>query len=168
VEVRVKECAINKILAECVDLLLPEIERRQVKCQLKLDSRQSIATVDPKILARIFINLIRNATEAMAKGGNLIIRTFESHQEIHIEIKNRPPGPQIKRPEALFMPFAEGGLSIGLPICYRLLKDMGGLLSFEQDTDFMAFTVSLSKTVRPYPINKSPRQDRFQPACSGR
>jgi C4-dicarboxylate-specific signal transduction histidine kinase len=150
VEIRLREYPVNKIIAECVDLLFPEMERRRVKCRLNLDPRQYVVYVDPKILARILINLIRNATEAVYKEGNLTISTFESGQDIHIEIKNHPPGPQIKHPEALFMPFAEeGGQSIGLPICYRLLRDMGGLLSFAQDKDFKAFTVSLSKGIQP-------------------
>ena len=163
VEVRLRECSVNKIIAECVDLLFPEMERRRIKCRLNLDSGQSVIYVDPKISARIFINLIRNATEAMVKGGNLIIRTSESDQDIHIEFKNHPPGPPIKHPEALFMPFAEGGQSIGLPICYRLLKDMGGLLSFAQNTVFQAFTVSLSKAVRPAQIKSNLRQVGIQP-----
>jgi len=49
------------------------------------------------------------------------------------------------------MPFAEGGESIGLPLCYRLLKNMGGLLSFTQETHYMMFTVCLPKDIRPHP-----------------
>jgi nitrogen-specific signal transduction histidine kinase len=43
------------------------------------------------------------------------------------------------------MPFAEGGESIGLPLCYRLLRNMGGLLSYTSEKDHMVFTVSLPK-----------------------
>jgi nitrogen-specific signal transduction histidine kinase len=48
------------------------------------------------------------------------------------------------------MPFAEGGESIGLPLCYRMLKNMGGLLSFAPEKDYMVFTVSLPKTIEPH------------------
>ena len=64
------------------------------------------------------------------------------------EKKNKAKGLKLKDPELYFMPFAEGGRSIGLPLCYRLLKDMGGLLSFVQDQEFMVFTVSLPKKVQ--------------------
>jgi two-component system, NtrC family, sensor histidine kinase HydH len=43
------------------------------------------------------------------------------------------------------MPFADEGESIGLPLSYRLLKDMGGLLSFSQAKDCIVFTVTLPK-----------------------
>ena len=89
--------------------------------------------------------MIRNAAEAMDKGGELIIKTFESDQDVHIEFKNQSPGLKVKDPEVLSMPFAEGGGNIGLPLCYRLLKDMGGHLSFIQENGYAVFTVSLSK-----------------------
>ena len=34
---------------------------------------------------------------------------------------------------------------VGLPLCYRLLKDMGGILSFSQKTDTAVYTVSIPK-----------------------
>ncbi len=151
VEIRPQECSVNKIIADCVDLLSPEMDRRQAMCQLDLDPKLSVVLADPSILAQIFINLIRNASAAMIEGEILNIRTFEREQDLQIEFKNRAAGAKIKQPELLFMPFAEGGLSLGLPLSYKLLEDMGGLLSVTQEQDFMIFTVSLPKTVQPSP-----------------
>ena len=151
VEIRPQECSVNKIIADCVDLLSPEMDRRQAMCQLDLDPKLSVAFTDPSILAQIFINLICNASEAMIEGEILNIRTFEREQDLQIEFKNKVAGAKIKQPELLFMPFAEGGQSLGLPLSYKLLEDMGGLLSVTQEQDFMIFTVSLPKTVQPNP-----------------
>lgn len=49
-------------------------------------------------------------------------------------------------PELLFLPFDKGGETIGLPLCYRLLRKMGGLLSFAQEPGHVIFTVSVPKT----------------------
>ena len=54
-----------------------------------------------------------------------------------------------KDPELLFLPFEEGGESIGLPLAYRLVKDMGGVLSFAREDSAIVFTVSLPKTAPP-------------------
>lgn len=151
VEVRLQECSVNKIIADCVDLLSPEMDRRQAMCQLDLDPKLSVVLADPSILAQIFINLIRNASAAMIEGETLNIRTFEREQDLQIEFKNKVAGTKIKQPELLFMPFAEGGRSLGLPLSYKLLEDMGGFLSVTQEQDFMIFTVSLPKTVQPNP-----------------
>ncbi|MGB5923318.1 MAG: PAS domain S-box protein, partial [Syntrophobacteria bacterium] len=149
VEISPQECSVNIIIADCVDLLSPEMDRRQAMCQLDLDPKLSVVLADPSLLAQIFINLIRNASAAMIEGEILNIRTFEREQDLQIEFKNKVAGAKIKQPELLFMPFAEGGRSLGLPLSYKLLEDMGGLLSVTQEQDFMIFTVSLPKTVQP-------------------
>jgi signal transduction histidine kinase len=145
VEVRFQECSINTIVGDCKELLLPELERRKVICRLDLDPELSQARADPDILKQIFINLIRKAAESMAKGGNMVIKTWETEQDILAEIRNQAPGLHVKHPEQLFMPFADEGESVGLPLCYRLLKDMDGVLTFSQAKDYMAFTVTLPK-----------------------
>ncbi len=149
VQVRPQGCSVNSIIAHCVDLLSPETELRRITCKLKLHPDLSEVYTDPDILTQIFVNLILNAAEAMENGGVLAIRTFESEQDFCIEFKNPVPGQEIKHPELLFMPFAEGGESIGLPLCYRLLKNMGGLLSYTSEGGHMAFTVCLPKTKPP-------------------
>jgi len=146
VEIHPKDCSANTILAECLALLSPETEKKQVRCTLDLASKLPAVYADPEVLTQIFINLIRNATNAMDQGGTLIIKAYESDKEIRIEFKNQAPDLTVEHPETLFMPFAEGGQSIGLPLCYRLVKDMGGLLSFVQQKDYVIFTVSLPKS----------------------
>jgi len=154
VEIHPKECSVNSIIVDCLNLLSSETEARQIKCISDLDSRLPSTYVDPEILNQICINLIRNATEAMAEGGELFIKSFENDQEIHIEFNNKATGLKIRYPESLFMPFAEGSQSFGLPLCYRLLKDMGGLLSYTQDNDCITVTISLPKIIEPQPEKK--------------
>ncbi len=145
VEIRPQECSVNSIIADSVGLLSPETEIRGLRCQLNLNPDLSDVITDPDILTQIFVNLILNAAEAMDNGGVLTIKTFESEQDLYIEFKNPSSEPEVKHPELLFMPFAEGGESIGLPLCYRLLRNMGGLLSYTSEKDHMVFTVSLPK-----------------------
>jgi PAS domain S-box-containing protein len=150
VEIHPKECSVNSIVADSVGLLSPETEIRGLRCRLNLNPDLSDVYTDPDILTQIFVNLILNAAEAMDNGGILSIRTFESEQDLYIEFKNPSSEPAVQHPELLFMPFAEGGESIGLPLCYRLLKNMGGLLSYTSEKDHMVFTVSLPKAVRSH------------------
>ncbi len=145
VEVVPRECSINDVVKDCVALLSPEIHRRNAECLLLLDENLSLVMVDPDILAEVCINLIRNALAAMGTGGNVVIKTFETDQNLHIDFKNDNAGKKLKKPEMLFLPFDEGGESIGLPLSYQLLKNMGGLLSFVEEESSVVFTVSLPK-----------------------
>jgi hypothetical protein len=44
-----------------------------------------------------------------------------------------------------FLPFNSSERDFSLPLLYRLLKDIGGLLSYAQEEKDMVFTVSLPK-----------------------
>jgi PAS domain S-box-containing protein len=150
VEIHPQKCSVNSIISDSVGLLSPETEIRGLSCQLNLNPDLSDVYTDPDILTQIFVNLILNAAEAIDNGGVLSISTFESDQDLYIEFKNPSSQPSLKHAELLFMPFAEGGESIGLPLCYRLLKNMGGLLSYTSEEGHMVFTVSLPKSVRSH------------------
>ena len=150
VEIHPQKCSVNSIISDSVGLLSPETEIRGLSCQLNLNPDLSDVYTDPDILTQIFVNLILNAAEAIDNGGVLSISTFESDKDLYIEFKNPSSQPTLKHPELLFMPFAEGGESIGLPLCYRLLKNMGGLLSYTSEEGHMVFTVSLPKSVRSH------------------
>jgi two-component system sensor histidine kinase HydH len=155
VEIYPRLCSANAILAESLDLLSPEIEARQVKCVADLDSDLPPLYADPDVLAQIFINLIRNGIEGLQRGEALTLRTFQGEQELHVSFRNDSCGPPVQNPESFFMPFAEGGRGIGLPLCYRLTKDMGGVLSFSQDRDALVFTVSLPKSEPETPSRRN-------------
>ncbi len=146
VEIHPRKCSINDIIEDCLNLLSPETDKKEVICEKEMDQDLPLVYADPEVLTQIFINLIRNAVNAINPGGTLIVKGYEGDSEICIEFKNQAPEIMVTHPETLFMPFAEGGQSFGLPLCYRLVKDMGGLLSFAQDDVCITFTVSLPKT----------------------
>jgi two-component system sensor histidine kinase HydH len=143
VEMRQEECSVNPIIRDCIELLAPEIDHRRVTCRLQLAAGQPVVYADRDVLSQVFINLIRNALIAMEKEDVLTIRSFASEQNIHVEFRNQSRKPKINNPELLFLPFDEGGQSIGLPLCYRLVKSMGGLLAFSEELEHVTFMVSL-------------------------
>jgi len=142
-----QECDINSIITYCVNLLSPESESKHIKCRIDLDTNLPKVYADPEILTQVIINLIRNAIKAMENEELLVIETIESDQNIYVVFKNKTPAQKkLGSPEHLFLPFDEGGDSIGLPLCYRMIKNMEGTLSFSQDGSHMAFTISFKKT----------------------
>lgn len=145
VEIHQKDCFINGIIKDAAGLLAPEIDKHAIYCRLDLDPNDPTVHADRDVLNQVFINLIRNAIGAINKGEALTVTSSQDPQRVHIEFRNRTNKPRIKNPEVLFLPFDEGGQSIGLPLCYRLVKSMGGMLSFNQEQDLIAFTVSLPR-----------------------
>jgi PAS domain S-box-containing protein len=140
-------CFINDIIAECVDLLSPEIERRHIHCSIHLEKAQSPLYADPDILSQIIINVMNHALESMGEQGELSIQDHEDEHTIYVDFRCLLTKGTMLDPEHLFMPFDEGGEEIGLPFAYRLAKDMGGLISVSQEEQHIIFTVSLSKAL---------------------
>ncbi len=143
---RKKTFSLNSILKRSLVLLSPEIEKHHIKLDVDLNRGMKRIELDSDLLTEVFINLIRNAIFSLNEGGTLHIRSYETNGNICIEFKNRMEKRKVKKAEKLFLPFGEGGQSIGLPLSFRLVKNMGGLLSFSQDGDFAVFTVTFSKS----------------------
>jgi two-component system, NtrC family, sensor histidine kinase HydH len=148
VEICPRECSVNTVVTQCVELFLPHLQGKNIICRVDMNENMPPVLTDPDILAQVCINLMRNGLSATESGQELVIRTFETDRNIHIDFKNPATGASLKKPELLFLPFDEGGESIGLPLCYQLLKDMGGLLSFRLENDHVIFTISVPKTAQ--------------------
>lgn len=146
VEVFAEECSVNEIINDSLDLLSPEIEQLSMECQLTLEPNLPLVVLDRDILSQVCINLIRNAIESTKEGAILTIKSFQSANSVHIVFEHSSRMMRIKNREHVFLPFDEGGESIGLPLCHRLIKNMGGLLSFSEQEDRVLFTVSLPES----------------------
>jgi len=147
VEISPISCSINTVLSECMHLLAPELAGRKIEFRLQLEQEPALVYSDPDILMQVFINVIEHSMESMKAGDAIDIRTWGDEQNLYAEFKSPLAGDKIKEPELLFLPFDEGGESIGLPLAYRLVKDMGGLITFSQEEGYFVFTVSLPKHV---------------------
>lgn len=149
VEVRRRPCGVNSILEECLELLKPEIQQREIECEVHMDHGLPEVYLDPDILEHIFINLTRNIMGLNSSGEKFMVRTYQSSHTIHVDFRNGLKRPVIKDPELFFLPFNEGGQSFDLALSYRLIKNIGGFLTFNQSRDHLTFTVSLPKAGRP-------------------
>ncbi len=145
IQTQPRECMVNTVITECVELFSPELASEKAHLQLELDPGLSPAYVDPDILSQVFSTVITHSLKIMDKTRPLKMKTYETEENIYIDFWNPVHGQKIKDAEALFMPFEEAGADIEISRSYRLLKDMGGVLSFYQEPDHMVFSISLRK-----------------------
>ncbi len=101
-----------------------------------IDSTQSKPKiwVDSDRMKRVFVNIIRNAVDAMPEGGTLTITSNESNGSLEITFADTGAGmPEdvvAKIWTALFTTKAKG-IGLGLPICKRFVEAHGGTISVE-------------------------------------
>ncbi|WP_100406842.1 PAS domain S-box protein [Bacillus solitudinis] len=85
-----------------------------------------------KQLKQVFINLIRNALDAVGPNGVVIIRLFKyTDNQISIQVEDNGCGMTKERVERLGEPFystKEKGTGLGLMVCYKILEHHCGLI----------------------------------------
>jgi signal transduction histidine kinase/CheY-like chemotaxis protein len=87
-------------------------------------------------LYHVFINIIKNALQAMPQGGKLNIYGFTNDKRVEIDFEDTGPGLSSQELSQIFQPFystKEGtqGLGLGLPICRKILERYGGQLAVQ-------------------------------------
>ena len=145
VDVEPRACSVNDVVRSTMEYLAHDLERCGADVVLELDEALPVIRTDPDVLAELLTSLARNAVEAMDRGEALTIRSTESERHVEVTLRNRVPETRFKNPETLLLPFEEGGKTHGLPFCYKMLRNVGGLLSCEREGEELLFTVSLPK-----------------------
>lgn len=136
-------CAINALLADCVGLLFPEMQERGVWCELALGQDLPPVMADAEVLGQVCVTLFHTALQAVGRPGVIRVRTRRSGEAVLAEFRYAVPGGGVPNPETLFLPFEEGGQGVGLPLCSRMLQNMGGSLSFAEEFGDAVFTVAM-------------------------
>ncbi len=87
-------------------------------------------------LYHVFVNIIKNALQAMPHGGKLKVDGDVSSEEIAIHFQDTGPGLTAEELGQIFQPFystkdGTKGLGLGLPICRKILERYSGQLIVE-------------------------------------
>jgi PAS domain S-box-containing protein len=126
--------SVNDVIRETIALLRPEIENRGVTVKEKLAAQIPGIPIDPAQIKQALVNLIKNALQAMTKGGVLTLKTDEAADGIVMTVADTGggiPREQIKR---IFEPFyttKKKGTGLGLMIVQRIVREHGGRIELE-------------------------------------
>lgn len=116
--------------------------------------------VDPDQLMQVFLNLLKNASEAAGEaGGTIRIRTFYDHSlrlrrkdgehtglPLQVEITDDGPGIPPELQAQIFEPFVSGrenGTGLGLALVSKIISDHDGWISVDSVPGMTKFRISL-------------------------
>jgi signal transduction histidine kinase len=123
-----KEESLNKLLAESLALLdIPQA----INIENRLHDYQMV-NVDPDKFKRLFINLIKNAVDAMPNGGKITIQSVETNGNIEVSFADTGIGINDDILPKLFSPLCTTkaqGMGFGLAICKRIIEAHGGKIT---------------------------------------
>lgn len=126
--------SVNQIMTETLELLRPEIENRGQRIHEKLASNVPEIPCDAAQIKQVFVNLIRNAMQAMSRGGELSVETGGSNDAVFVNITDTGSGIPEEKLNRIFQPFfttKKKGSGLGLMIVQRIIREHGGRIDLE-------------------------------------
>lgn len=146
---------IHEVLERVRSVVLAEIPSG-LHIQRDYDLSLPELTGDKEQLIQVFLNLVRNAAQAMQGKGNIVLRTRIARQltlmkkrhplSVVIQVIDNGPGipPHLK--DKIFYPLVSGrpdGHGLGLTLAQDFINQHQGTIEFESEPGRTCFTVSL-------------------------
>ncbi|MDP8263801.1 MAG: ATP-binding protein [Candidatus Ancaeobacter aquaticus] len=149
-----KENDINEIISSTVTLLSPEMFQLNIVVEQNLSKKIPKTISDKGQLKQAFVNIIKNAVQAMRSGGILRISTYFERETIRITVEDRGCGISPEYISRIFDPHfttRSDGLGLGLMMTHRIIKEHGGDIEVKSQIDFgTVITVLLPlRTITP-------------------
>jgi signal transduction histidine kinase len=115
-------------------------------------AKKATASVDERQLERVFLNLVKNAAQAMHDGGKLTVTTKETNDFVEIVLADTGVGIPEESMRKLFTPLfttKAKGIGMGLAICKKIIEEHGGTISVKSKVgEGTTFTIKLPKEAR--------------------
>ncbi len=131
-EVRVEPHDLHDILDEVLDELLGnELAMSNVAVERHFDARIPHVPTDRNQLVQVFVNLVKNAMDAMSGGGRLTVTTQLVGEKARVSVRDTGCGMPPEQLDKVFMPFFTTkepgkGTGLGLSVSYTIIRSLGG------------------------------------------
>ena len=149
---------LHKILGDILLLQKQAVADRNIACVSQFDPSIPDIMADEALLTRLFLNLVRNALDAMGEDGQLTVTSRvlsdyrmaqnERHSRmVAVEVADDGPGIPGEDLENIWTPFfstKSTGTGLGLTICHKIVAEHRGMIKVESDPGHgTTFTVLL-------------------------
>ncbi|HLO13064.1 MAG TPA: ATP-binding protein [Pseudoneobacillus sp.] len=133
--IQLKRTNLRELIENTLELLQPQAYMNDIQFKLSCEESLFYLTCDKNQLKQVFLNILKNAMEAMRSGG-----------EIHLSLKNGLDGECVIAiqdegcgiPEELlprlgepFYSLKEKGTGLGLMICQKIIKQHNGSITYK-------------------------------------
>jgi signal transduction histidine kinase len=110
------------------------MNNRGLEVQTRLARQLPLAPIDATQIQQVLINLVRNAMQAMTRGGTLTLQTAEGSDGVWLNVADTGGGIPQEQINRIFEPFyttKKKGSGLGLMIVQRIVRAHGGRIELE-------------------------------------
>ena len=131
---QIKPAELNEVVMRTLEVLRPELDNRGLQVHTRLARQLPLAPLDATQIQQVLINLIRNAMQAMTRGGTLTLQTGEGSDGVWASVADTGGGIPQEQINRIFEPFyttKKKGSGLGLMIVQRIIRAHGGRIELE-------------------------------------
>jgi two-component system, sporulation sensor kinase E len=131
---QLQPASLNDVVLDAVQLLRPELENRGLLVNEQLESRLPAAPLDASQMKQVLVNLMKNAMQAMTKGGQLTLRTGQVSGGVWVSVQDNGGGIPQDQLNRIFEPFfttKKKGTGLGLMIVQRIVREHSGRIELQ-------------------------------------
>jgi PAS domain S-box-containing protein len=132
--VQLKPASLNMVVEKTLELLRPELENRGLTVTTKLLRGLTATPIDETQMQQVMVNLVKNAMQAMTKGGALQLQTGETPDNVWVGVTDTGGGIPEEQISRIFEPFyttKKKGTGLGLMIVQRIVRAHEGRIELE-------------------------------------
>lgn len=131
-------CDLQKLIADVALLFKAELEKRKIDLQIDVQPEPSAIRLDRGQMEQVFVNVMKNAMEAIGENGSITIRFGRQNGKAFVVIEDTGCGisPSVKA--NLFTPFFStkgDGQGIGLTLVQEILDAHGFEFSLDSEAN---------------------------------
>jgi len=141
---------VNKILDDVVlGLMEKELEVADIRLIRDYDLELPDTLLDPDQIGQVFINIIKNAADAIEKSGSITLSTRRDDETVRVTVTDTGSGMTSDQMEKIFLPFHTGkevgkGTGLGLSVSLSIVESFEGKMEVQSmPGSGSAFTVVL-------------------------
>jgi PAS domain S-box-containing protein len=131
---QIKLASLNEAVHKTLALVQPELDNRGLTVKTRLARQLPSSPFDPTQIQQVLVNLIKNAMQAMTRGGTLTIQTGEGSDGVWVSVGDTGGGIPQDQINRIFEPFyttKKKGTGLGLMIVQRIVRAHGGRIELE-------------------------------------
>ncbi|MCW5556586.1 MAG: PAS domain-containing protein [Verrucomicrobiae bacterium] len=131
-----RDASVNDVVQEVVTLLGPELENRGLNVVTRLGRGLPDVSMDSAQIKQALLNLVKNAMQAMTRGGTLTLSTGRTLEHVWIAVSDTGAGIAADQLGRLFQPFyttKARGTGLGLMTVQRIVRDHRGEIDVDSE-----------------------------------